>query len=124
MRRLWRAVAGTAFFLLMVGPALDAEGSVFGATVADASNGNYALTSVSVTRGAAGAFTHVPSQLTGVDLTDVDAFQLPILVPSGASLPASGTRAALLEDGRLDIGIINITNSSADRTRRVPTSSG
>jgi hypothetical protein len=95
-----------------------AHATVIGATVADASSGNYTLTSVSVTRGGAGTFTYVPSQLIGVDLTDVDAFSVPILVQNGASLPASNTRATLLEDGRLDTGVINITttNGTADRS--------
>src|SRR4051794_17102910 len=85
----------TAEILLGLRPA---AGSLIGVTVADASSGNYTLTSLSMSRGGAGNFTYVPSQLTGVDLTDVDAFQLPILVPNNASLPASGTRATLLED--------------------------
>jgi hypothetical protein len=95
-----------------------ARATVIGATVADASSGDYTLTSVSVTRGGAGTFTYVPSQLIGVDLTDVDAFSVPILVQNGASLPATGTRATLIEDGRLDTGVINITttNGTADRS--------
>jgi hypothetical protein len=84
-----------------------AAAAVIGATVADASSGDYTLTSVSVTRGGAGTFTYVPTQLTGVDLTDVAAFATPLLVPgNNASLPAPGTRATLLEDGRLDSGVI------------------
>lgn len=83
-----------------------AGAAVIGVTVADASSGDYTLTSVSVDRGAQ-TFTYVPSQLTGVDLTDVAAFRTPLLVPgNNASLPAPGTRATLLEDGRLDSGII------------------
>jgi len=87
--------------------AAPAAAAVIGATVADGSSGDYTLTSVSVTRGGAGTFTYVPSQLTGVDLTDVAAFATPLLVPgNNASLPAPGTRATLLEDGRLDSGVI------------------
>lgn len=84
-----------------------ASAAVIGATVADASSGNYTLTSVSVTRGGAGTFTYVPSQLTGVDLTDVGATGGVLLIENGASLPAPSTRAALIEDGRLDTGVIN-----------------
>src|SRR5688500_14863911 len=80
--------------------AAPAAAAVIGATVADASSGDYTLTSVSVTRGGAGTFTYVPSQLTGVDLTDVAAVSLPFLAPgTNASIPAPGTRATLLEDG-------------------------
>jgi hypothetical protein len=93
--------------------------TVIGATVADASSGNYTLTSVSVTRAGAGTFTYVPSQLIGVDLTDVDAFQTPLLVQNGSSLPAPGTRATLLEDGRLDTGVINITTTNGTPDRSV-----
>lgn len=86
--------------------ASSASAAVIGATVADASSGDYTLTSVSVDRGA-NIYTYVPSQLTGVDLTDVASFATPLLVPgNNASLPAPGTRATLLEDGRLDSGVI------------------
>src|SRR5687768_13105761 len=96
-----------------------ASATTIGVTVADASSGNYTLTSDSVTRGAAGTFTYVPSELIGVDLKDVDAFQTPLLVPNGSSLPAPGTRATLLEDGRLDTGVINITTTNGTPDRSV-----
>jgi hypothetical protein len=96
-----------------------ASAAVLGVTVADASSGNYTLTSVSVARGSAGTFTYVPSQLTGVDLTDVDAFQTPLLVQRDASLPATGTRATLIEDGRLDTGVVNITTTNGTPDRSV-----
>ncbi len=96
-----------AALVAMAALGTSAHGAVIGATVADASSGDYTLTSVSVTRGGAGTFTYTPAQLTGVDLTDVAAFATPLLVPgNNASLPAPGTRATLLEDGRLDSGII------------------
>ena len=93
--------------------------TVIGATVVDASSGDYTLTSVSVTRGSAGTFTYVPSQLIGVHLMNVDAFQIPLLVPRGQPLPVPGMRAALLEDMRLDTGIINITTTNAVADRSV-----
>lgn len=107
--------------LLVTAGASSASAAVIGATVGDASSGNYTLTSVSVTRGAAGAFTYLPSQLIGMDLTDVDAFSEVLLVPRGESLPAPGTRATLIEDGRLDTGVVNITttNGSEDRSLQV-----
>lgn len=94
-----------------------ASAAVIGATVADASSGNYTLTSVSVTRTGAGTFTYLPSQLIGVDVTHVDLFQTPLAVPRGASLPAPGTRATLLEDNRLDTGLINVTRTTATADR-------
>lgn len=83
-----------------------ASAAVIGATVADASSGDYTLTSVSVNRGS-GTFTYVPSQLTGVDVTDIAATGSSIAVQGGASVPAAGTRATMLEDGRIDTGLIN-----------------
>lgn len=111
------ATAATAAALVAGGAT--ASAAIIGATVADASSGNYTLTSVSVTRGAAGTFTYVPHNLIGVRLTDVDAFQLPLLVPNGEPLPAPGERAALLEDGRLDTGVINITTTNGTPDRSV-----
>ena len=113
------AAASAALLLSMLAGGATARATVIGVTVADASSGDYTLTSVSVTRGGAGTFTYVPSQLIGVDLTDVDAFSVPILVPSGASLPAAGTRATLIEDGRLDTGVINITTTNGTPDRSV-----
>ena len=104
-------IAAAAMLAAM--PASSASAAVIGATVADASSGNYTLTSVSVTRGSAGTFTYVPSQLTGVDLTDVGATGSVLLVPNNASVPAPGTRSTLLEDGRLDTGVINPVSTSA-----------
>src|SRR5829696_7548407 len=120
MKRLFCSSSVAAIGAALMVPSA-ASAAVIGATVADASSGNYTLTSVSVTRGSAGTFTYVPSQLTGVDLTDVDAFQTPLLVQRGASLPAPGTRANLIEDGRLDTGVTNITttNGTADRSVEV-----
>jgi hypothetical protein len=113
MKPAWLfSVAGS---LAISAAASVAGASVIGATVADASSGNYTLTSVSVNRSGAGIFTYVPSQLTGVDLTDVGATGTPLLIPSGASLPPDhvGARAALLEDGRLDTGVINPVSVAA-----------
>jgi hypothetical protein len=93
--------------------ATPARATLLGVTVADASSGNYTLTSLSLTRGSGGTLTYLPGQLIGVDLTDVAAVQLPLAVQSGASLPATGTRAALLEDGRLDTGVINPFSTGA-----------
>ncbi len=93
-----------------IGLAMGATGvsaSVTGATVADADNGDYTLTSVTVSRGSAGSFTYLPSQLTGVDLTDVAAYSVPFISQYNASLPAPGTRATLIEDNRLDTGVTN-----------------
>jgi hypothetical protein len=102
--KLFAAAIGWA----VAAAAAPAMAAVIGATVADASSGDYTLTSVSVTRGGAGTFTYVPSQLTGVDLTDVAAVSLPFLAPgTNASIPAPGTRATLLEDGRLDSGVLS-----------------
>lgn len=117
-RLMWSSSVAVVGFALT---ASSASAAVIGATVADASSGDYTLTSVSVTRGGAGTFTYVPSQLTGVDVTDVDAFSVPMFTQSGASLPAPGTRATLLEDGRLDTGITNITttNGTPDRALEV-----
>jgi hypothetical protein len=94
-----------------------ARGSLVGVTIVDASSGDYTLTSITVDRGA-NTFTYVPADLIGVDLTDVDAFQIPLLTQGNASLPAAGTRAALIEDGRLDTGVVNITttNGTPDRS--------
>lgn len=78
---------------------------VTGATVANAAQGNYNLTSVTVTRGSAGSITYLPSQITGVDLTDVAAYNVPIMSQANSSIPAPGTRATLLEDNRLDTGV-------------------
>ena len=90
-----------------LGVAGAARGAVIGATIADASSGNYTLTSVSVTRASAGTFTYVPANLTNVQLTDVASFATPLLVPGlNAAVPAPGTRASLLEDWRLDSGVI------------------
>jgi hypothetical protein len=110
--------AAAASAALLLAGAAAASASVLGVTVADASTGDYTLTSVTVNRSGAGTFTYLPGQLTGVDLTDVDAFSVPILVPNGASLPAAGTRATLIEDGRLDTGVINVTtiNGTPDRS--------
>jgi hypothetical protein len=101
--------------LALLGAGSPCGASVLSATAAGA--GDYNLTSVTVSRDG-NNFTYTPAQLTGGDLTDIDAYQLPILVQSGASLPASGTRATLLEDNRLDTGIINITttNGTPDRS--------
>lgn len=98
-----------------------ASAAVVGVTVADASSGNYTLTSLSMTRGSAGNFTYLPSQLTGVDLTDVASVQLPLAVQRNTGLPAVGTRATLLEDGRLDTGVINpfSTGAAADASFEV-----
>lgn len=102
------AVLGAAG--VMVGAA---RGAVIGATIADASSGDYTLTSVSVTRGSAGTFTYVPSQLTNVELTDVASFATPLLVPGlNAAVPVPGTRASLLEDWRLDSGVIEPFSTS------------
>lgn len=96
-----------------------ASAAVIGATVADASSGDYTLTSVSVTRSGAGTFTYTPAQLIGIDLTDVDAYQIPLLTQANSSLPAPGTRATLIEDGRLDTGVINITTTNGTPDRSV-----
>jgi hypothetical protein len=93
-----------------------ASAAVVGATIADASSGNYTLTSVTISRGGAGTFTYLPGQLTGVDVTDIAATGNSIAVQSGASVPAAGTRATMLEDGRLDTGIINPFSTSAPAT--------
>ena len=115
--------AGLSGWIALAGLAPCASGSTVGVTVADASSGDYTLTSVTVSRAGAGGgtFTYLPSELIGVDLTDVDAFQIPLLVQNGSSLPAAGTRATLLEDGRLDTGVINITttNGTPDRALEV-----
>lgn len=110
-----------AFAGSMIALAHTASGATIGATIVDASSGDYSLTSVSVTRGGAGTLTYEPFQLTGVALTDVDAFDIPLLVPRGGALPAAGSRAALLQDNRLDTGVINITttNGTADRSVEV-----
>jgi hypothetical protein len=98
-----------------------ALGSIVGVTVADASSGDYTLTSVSVTRGGAGTFTYVPADLTAVQLTDIDSFSIPIMAPGGSTLPPPGARAALIEDGRLDTGVINVTttNGTPDRSMEI-----
>ena len=95
--------------LALAGPLLAsaASAATIGATVVDASSGNYTLTSVSVTRGSAGTFTYVPGDLTNVTLTDVAAVGTPILVQRGSALPEPSDRKSLLEDFRLDTGIIN-----------------
>jgi hypothetical protein len=118
MKRLFWSSSLAAIGAALTVPS-GASASVIGVTIADASSGNYTLTSVSVTRGAAGTFTYVPGQLTGVDLTDVDAFQTPLLVQRNASLPAPGTRATLIEDGRLDTGVVNITTTNGTPDRSV-----
>lgn len=107
------AVTGSAFALA---PA--ASGATIGATVVDASSGDYSLTSVSITRGSAGTFTYEPANLIGVNVTDVDAFSIPIQASRGNPLPSPGSRVGLLEDGRIDTGVINITttNGTADRS--------
>ena len=108
MNRMKSFAAAIGLAVAAAGAAAPAAAAVIGATVADASSGDYTLTSVSVTRSGAGTFTYVPSQLTGVDLTDIAAVSLPILVPgTNASIPAPGTRATLLEDGRLDSGVLS-----------------
>ncbi|HEX7009501.1 MAG TPA: PEP-CTERM sorting domain-containing protein [Phycisphaeraceae bacterium] len=98
-----------------------AGASVLGITVNDASNGDYTLTSVTVDRGAAGTFNYTPSQLIGVDLANVAATGSVLLVPSMESVPAAGTRASLLEDMRLNTGIINpfSTGAPADQAFQV-----
>ena len=109
-----RHVAGLGALALAAGRA---GAAVLGLTVADASTGNYALTSLSVTRGSAGTITYTPGRLIGVDLTDGASVQVPLAVTAGTSVPAVGTRAALLEDFRLDTGVINPfgnTNPDAD----------
>ncbi|HEV2294685.1 MAG TPA: PEP-CTERM sorting domain-containing protein [Tepidisphaeraceae bacterium] len=96
----------TAIGCAVAAAASTGSAAVIGATVADASSGNYTLTSVSVNRSGT-THTYVPSTLTGVNLTDVAAFATPLLVPgNNAALPASGTRANLLGDWRLDSGVI------------------
>lgn len=118
---LKRSVCSIVLAAGTLGAASAASGAVMGVTVADASSGNYTLTSVSVNRSGAGVFTYLPGQLTGVDLTDVDAFDIPLVVQGGASLPAAGTRATLIEDGRLDTGVTNITTigGTPDRSMEV-----
>jgi hypothetical protein len=111
--RPWPALTACTVLAACAGPAL---GTILGATVADVSSSNYTLTSLTVTRGSAGTFTYLPSQLTGVDLTDVASVQLPLAVQSGASVPAIGSRATLLEDGRLDTGVINPFSTAAAAT--------
>jgi hypothetical protein len=96
--------------------ATSAPAAVVGVTIADASSGNYTLTSLTISRSGAGTFTYLPGQLTGVDVTDVAATGNSIAVQSGASVPAAGTRATLLEDGRLDTGLINPFSTSAPAT--------
>lgn len=112
--------AGIGYAVAAVAAYSSASAAVIGVTIANASSGDYTLTSVSVNRGGT-TVTYLPSQLTGVDVTDVDQFSVPLATQSGSSLPTSGTRAALLEDGRLDTGLINITttNGSADRSLQV-----
>lgn len=94
-----------------------ASAKVIGVTVSDVSSGDYSLTSLSISRGSAGTFTYLPHQLIGVTVTDVDAFDQPIMVPRGEALPAPGTRAALLEDNRLNTGVINITTTNGGPER-------
>lgn len=103
-------LAGVCALSLMAGAA---NAGVSGITIADASSGNYTLTSVTVTRGSAGTITYVPTQLTGIDLTDVGATGTPLAAQSGTGLPAAGARAALLEDNRLDSGVINPVSTAA-----------
>jgi hypothetical protein len=93
-----------------------ASAAVVGVTIADASSGNYTLTSVTISRGGAGTFTYLPGQLTGVDVTDIAATGNSIAVQSAASVPAAGTRATMLEDGRLDTGLINPFSTSSPAT--------
>lgn len=103
--------AATGVLTLVVGAA---QASVNGITIADASSGNYTLTSVTVTRGASGIHTYLPNQLTNIDLTDVGATGSVLATQSGAGLPAVGNRAELLEDNRMDTGVINPVSTAAD----------
>lgn len=106
MRRLNLYCAIIACAALAVFTA-SAGARVIGVTVADASSGDYNLTSVSVDRSGGGIFTYTPDRLTNVTLTDVASVSLPLLAPGlNASVPLPGTRASLLEDWRLDSGII------------------
>jgi hypothetical protein len=117
MNRTVVSVAILSAAISAAATARPAAGSVIGATVADASSGNYTLTSVTVERGGtAGTFTYLPSQLIGVDVTDVAATGSSLAVQHNASVPAAGTRATLLEDGRLDTGLINPFSTSSPVT--------
>ncbi len=90
--------------------------NILGITINNADTNDYTLTSVTLTRGAAGAFTYTPAQLIGVDVTDIAATGNSLAVQVGAPVPAPGARATLLEDNRLDTGLINpfSTGSPAD----------
>lgn len=90
-----------------------AAAAVLGVTINDADAGDYTLTSLTVGRGSAGDFTYLPSQLIGVDVTDIAATGNSLVTRAGASVPPPGQRAALLEDMRLDTGLINPFSTGA-----------
>lgn len=104
MRKSWMIQACGCGVGLVLGVS-EGWAGVIGATVAHASIADYNLTSVTVTRGSEGAITYLPSQLIGVDLTDVAAYNVPLMAQNNASIPAPGLRATLLEDNRLDTGV-------------------
>jgi hypothetical protein len=87
--------------------AASASAAIVGITVSDASTGNYTLTSVTLNRGAATP-TYTPGQFIGVDVTGWQSIADPILTGRGQGLPATGSRAALLDgDWRVDTGLLN-----------------
>lgn len=96
--------------------------SILGITVADASSGDYNLTSVSVDRDEAGLVTYTPAQFIGVDLTSWQSIADPILTGRNHGLPAVGDRAALLDgDWRVDTGLLNpFTTVGPDENAQTP----
>lgn len=96
--------------------------SILGITVADASSGDYELTSVTIIRGDAGLVTHTPDEFVGVDLVGWQSIGDPILTGRNHGIPAVGNRAALLDgDWRVDTGLLNpFTNVSPDENAQTP----
>lgn len=52
-------------------------------------------------------FTHQVGDLIGVDLTAFNGGTSVLLTQNGVAVPAAGSRATLIEDNRLDTGVIN-----------------
>jgi len=96
--------------------------SLLGITVADASSGDYELTSASVIRGDVGLVTYTPDQFIGVELVGWQSIGDPILTGRNHGLAAVGDRAALLDgDWRVDTGLLNpFTNVGPNENGQTP----
>jgi hypothetical protein len=108
------ACAATGAMLVSVSAA---SATPTGVTVVDQAGGDFTLSTMTVTR-PDGSYTYSPQHLIGVAVHDVYAVSTPVLTGADQPVPPPGERASLLEDWRLDTGIINpfSTGAPADQS--------